>query len=185
VPAAAKTSEEAILSAARRLLERGGPEAVSMQAVADAVGIRAPSLYKRFDDRAALLGVLEREAFQTMRKTLDRVARTSSAERDIAAMAHAYRRFAKTHASAYALMFQPSSFGDDEARAIRGDAVTPVLARLEDWLGEDDVLAAARVLTAFLHGFVSMELSGAFRLGPGLDRAFEKGVNALLRGLRT
>jgi hypothetical protein len=84
----------------------------------------------------------------------------------------------------YVLMFEPSSFGEGEARAIRGDAVTPVLECIQDWLGEGDVLAAARVLTAFLHGFVSMELSGAFHLGPGLDQAFEKGVNALLRGLR-
>jgi hypothetical protein len=34
-----------------------------------------------------------------------------------------------------------------------------------------------------VHGFVSMELANAFRLGDGLDAAFEKGVTTILRGL--
>jgi hypothetical protein len=39
------------------------------------------------------------------------------------------------------------------------------------------------VLVPFLHGFISMELANAFRLGGGLDAAFEKGVSTILRGL--
>ena len=49
----------------------------------------------------------------------------------------------------------------------------------------DRALAAARVLTPFLHGFVSMELSQAFRLGGGIDEAFETGLEAILSGLLT
>jgi hypothetical protein len=50
-------------------------------------------------------------------------------------------------------------------------------------VGKDQAFAAARVLTPFLHGFVSMELAGAFRLGPDLDRAFTRGVGTILAGL--
>jgi len=184
MPAIAKTSHEDVLAAARELLERDGPDGVSMQAVADAVGVRAPSLYKRFAHRGALIGELERAAFGDLQRALERTAVSARAERDLAAMARVYRRFAKAHRHAYALMFQPSSLPDVDAVAIRAAATKPVLERLTAWLGAEHALTAARVLTAFVHGFVSMELAGAFRLGPGIDDAFETGVATLLRGLR-
>jgi hypothetical protein len=56
----------------------------------------------------------------------------------------------------------------------------PSLAAL---VGEAHAFAAARVLVPFLHGFISMELANAFRLGKGVSLAFEKGVSTILRGL--
>jgi len=47
-------------------------------------------------------------------------------------------------------------------------------------LGEADVLPTARVATAFLHGFVAMELAGAFRLGGDPETAFARGLDAVL-----
>ena len=36
---------------------------------------------------------------------------------------------------------------------------------------------------AWAHGFVSMELAGAFRLGGDLDKAYAFGVDAILAGV--
>jgi hypothetical protein len=58
-----------------------------------------------------------------------------------------------------------------------------VTAPLAAIVGEDKSLAAARVLVPFLHGFISMELANAFRLGKGVDAAFKNGVATILRGL--
>ena len=184
MPALAKTSHSDVVTAARELLEREGAAAVSMQAVADAVGVRAPSLYKRFTDRDALVGELERAVFGELQHVLERVPHSGSPVRDLAVLARAYRRFARAHRNAYALLFQPSSLPEDQAVAVRAAATRPVLDRLIAWLGADKALGAARVLTAFVHGFVSMEITGAFRLGPGVEDAFETGVTTLLRGLR-
>jgi hypothetical protein len=41
------------------------------------------------------------------------------------------------------------------------------------------------MVTAFAHGFVSMELTGAFRLGGDVDDAFRYGVDGLLEALAT
>jgi AcrR family transcriptional regulator len=61
----AARNREAILAAARRLFERDGPAAVSMERVAEEAGVGKGTIYRRFGDRAslatALLDASERE----------------------------------------------------------------------------------------------------------------------------
>ncbi|MCQ4207228.1 helix-turn-helix domain-containing protein, partial [Streptomyces longispororuber] len=43
-----------IAAEARTLLEESGPDALTMRALADRLGIKAPSLYKHFPDKHAV-----------------------------------------------------------------------------------------------------------------------------------
>jgi hypothetical protein len=61
--------------------------------------------------------------------------------------------------------------------------LAPSLPAFGALVGDKDALGAARVLTPFLHGFVSMEISRAFRMGGKLDAAFERGVASVIDGL--
>ncbi|UYO97661.1 hypothetical protein OED01_02760 [Microbacterium sp. M28] len=45
-------------------------------------------------------------------------------------------------------------------------------------------MEAARLFTAWATGFLQMELSGAFRLGGDVDRAFGYGLERIIAGLR-
>ena len=180
-PAAARTSNEAIVVAARALLEAGGPDAVTMQAVADAVGVRAPSLYKRVADRSALLTALADDVAADLARAVAPPARIEDPARALRQMATRYRAFAHRSPHAYQLLF-----GAAGARPSPGtDALAAVgVLRVTDALvGPDRALEAARLLVAFAHGFVSMELAGAFRLGGSVNAAFEYGIDALIGGL--
>ncbi|HBF81970.1 MAG TPA: TetR family transcriptional regulator, partial [Streptomyces sp.] len=44
-------------------------------------------------------------------------------------------------------------------------------------------LDAARLVTAWATGFIEMEISGAFRLGGDVDRAFEYGLAGVRRAV--
>ena len=105
--------------------------------------------------------------------------------RALTAQARAYRAFAKAHPQGYALIYDAEAENTEEGRRARAAALAPSMPSFVALVGEGDALAAARVLTPFLHGFVSMELAGAFRLGGGLDEAFDHGVTAILAGLKT
>jgi len=58
MPAHAQTSTAAIVAAGRHLLEQRGVDALTMQGVAEAVGVRAPSLYKRVHGRCDLFRLI-------------------------------------------------------------------------------------------------------------------------------
>ena len=183
MPAVAKVSDEEIVRAARRLVERAGVDGCSMQAVADAVGVRAPSLYNRFAHRSALLGAVARQLFAELGARLETAAARPGPDSALRAMADSYRAFARAHPHLYALMFSselPRDAAHDEARRA---AAQPILTRLQDWVGPARALPTARVLTAFVHGFVSMELAGAFRLGGNVDEAFAHGLELLLSAI--
>ena len=180
MPSPAKTSAARIVAAARELVERDGHDALAMAEVAAKVGVRAPSLYGHFADRAALLAAVELELLAELRRVLTAVKPSRDPVATLTRHARVYRAFAKQHPRGYALIYAA-----DAGLRARADALAPTLPSFIALAGDRDALRAARVLTPFLHGFVAMELAGAFRLGPGIDAAFEHGVATILAGLRT
>lgn len=181
-PARARTSQTDIVAAGRELLEAGGLDAMTMQAVADRVGIRAPSLYKRFANRGDLIAAVGASVLADLGHNLaafgDREPR--DALRDAAA---AFRSFALGHPRAYELIFMSLPPGSRPPAELNARAAAPLVSLAERLVGPERALEAARLITAFAHGFVSMELSGAFRLGGDLDTAYGYGVDVLVDAL--
>jgi len=187
MPARPKTSDDEIIGATLALFERKGRDGFSMSEIAEAVGIRTPSLFGRFKNRAELLDKVELALWSGLAQELAGATKASEvAKRPVEALmaqARAYRAFAKANPNGYALMFDPRAAQSPAGAAARAAALAPCAPAFVALVGDDNALAAARVLTPFLHGFVSMELTQAFRLGGDVDQAFEIGVKSIIRGL--
>lgn len=183
MPAPPKTSDAQIVEAARSLLESKGRDGFSMNDVAAAVGVRAPSLYRRFEDRAAILEAVELSLLRDLERALAKSTVPRRPLETLRSQARAYRAFAKANPNGYSLLFDVRSRGTEEGMRARAAALAPAMPALAALVGQENALLAARVLTPFLHGFVSMEIGEAFRLGGGLDAAFEHGVATILQGL--
>src|SRR5690606_21786552 len=116
-------------------------------------------------------------------ETLDTVSVPPDPTDHVRVLAEEVRRFAHRYPSTYGLLFAPlpdtvEPDVDGLARAsARAIEAAGVLA------GPDRALEGARTLVAWLHGFLSMELAGAFRLGGEVEEAFRFGVETLVRGL--
>ena len=183
MPTPDRTSLDEIVRAGRQLLETAGLEGLTMQAVADRVGVRAPSLYKRVRGRSELIALITEATANELGDRLEAAAAADpDPERTIVALARAVRVFAHERPAAFGLVFAPGGGASIDPETLRR-ASAPVLRVSADFVGDDDALNAARTVTAWANGFVSMELSGAFRLGGDVDRAFEFGIESLTRAL--
>jgi AcrR family transcriptional regulator len=183
VPAIAKTSDISVVRAAQRIVERRGVDELSMQAVASAVKVTAPALYKRFAGRDDLLRAVQRRGFAELAAALRSVAGHKDPAALLAAFASAYRAFAKERRSLYEAMFRDAGALGEEDLAARRAAAAPLLEALAGVVPAGEALKAARTLTAFAHGFAEMERAEAFRLGASVDEAFFYGVTTLVHAI--
>ncbi|HEX5621619.1 MAG TPA: TetR/AcrR family transcriptional regulator [Solirubrobacteraceae bacterium] len=157
-----------IVATARELLESEGPEALSMRRIADALGIRAPSLYKHLPDKQALEAALISAAFEE-------IAGVFAEAGDLASVAAAYRGYAHDHPHLYRLM---TTGPLDRARlepGVEDRAAAAIVAAV----GGDE--HAARAAWAFAHGMTILELDGRFPGGADLDAAWAAGIAAFDR----
>lgn len=184
MPTPERTNLTRIVEAAKAILEESGLAGLTMSAVAARVGVRPPSLYKRVGGRDELLGLVADATVLDLAGRIDAAMHGAAEPRAaLSRMVRAYRDFAKERPAAYQLVF---TLAPPEARPrpeSLARAVAPALAAAERLVGPEHALDAARLLTAWTHGFVTMELSGSFRLAGGIDAAFEYGLSALADAL--
>lgn len=160
-----------IVATAHRLLADEGEQALTMRRIGDALGIKAPSLYKHLPGREALvLHLVEDALFATGDRchvALDRPGRRPPVQ----ALLGAYRRAGLEQPHLYRL-----ATGADLPRS-------ELTAGLEEWAGEPFYRATgqparAQALWAFAHGMVALEIDRRFLPGSDLDHTWQAGANA-------
>ncbi|MEU9320490.1 TetR/AcrR family transcriptional regulator [Streptomyces sp. NPDC048295] len=166
------------MAAARELLDAEGPDALSMRRIAERVGIRAPSLYKHFPDKAAVEAGLQAQGMTRLAEDLEAAEAGIGAEPPLLVLARAYRRHALagphlyriTHTRPLARAALPAGLEDRAAmplaRAVHGD------------------IDIARSFWAFAHGMVVLELDGRFPTDADVDAAWRTGCEAFAQAIR-
>ncbi len=159
-----------IIDTARALLEEIGPRGLTMRKLADALGMRAPSLYKHLPSRSALEVALVEHGLDEIGGALHAALAKSTAD-PIGALLDTYRSAGLANPQLYRLV-TASSFP-------RGQ----ILDGLEAWAGEPFFLATgdshlAQALWSFAHGTLILELDGRFLGGSDLDRTWQAGAKA-------
>ncbi|HJU64516.1 MAG TPA: TetR/AcrR family transcriptional regulator [Gemmatimonadaceae bacterium] len=164
---------QALLDAALPLLRKGGPQALTLRAVARAVGVSQTAPYRHFADRSALVAAVAEDGFRRLHgqlmaaaaapeKTLGKATQTARA--GLQAIALAYVRFALAHPAEYRVMF-----GGDLPAAAKGSARQAVFEFLrggitelqrQKLVGDGDTHSMALTAWALVHGLVMLALDG-------------------------
>jgi AcrR family transcriptional regulator len=155
---------EALVQAALREAEQGGPEAVSISALAKKLGVSQPAPYKHFADREALLAAVTAEAFRQFMATLRAAVAKPSKRSKLSRFVDAAVDFGLRRRGIYHLMFATRFI----ASAPKGSELHGVARETFDLLVE--VLEAPAVgllrersalkIWATLHGVVMLAEQG-------------------------
>lgn len=175
---------ETVVDAAAAIADRDGLKAVTLARLAADLGVKPPSLYKHVDGLDPVLAALTRRGLAEANARLQRAAIGKAHDAALFALADAYRQFAHERPGLYAASLRPVAAGDREAAAA-GEALLGTLAAALSGYGMkgDDARHAMRGLRAIIHGFVSLDASGAFRLRGDLDESFRRLLAAFSRDL--
>ena len=161
-----------LVATARDILEAEGPEALTMRRLAEAVGIRAPSIYKHFPDKRTLEAAVIDDALRELGTELHEAVGDGRRRSAGANLLATYRKAARLRPNLYRLA---------TAGPLPRADLTP---GLEAWAGEPFFLVTgdpfqAQALWAFAHGMVILELDGRFPADSELDRTWAAGAAAL------
>lgn len=155
---------DALVQAALAEVERGGPEAVSINALAKKLGVSQPAPYKHFADREALLAAVAAEAFRQFTAMLRETVAKPSRRSKLSRFVHAAVDFGLRRNGVYRLMFASRLIAcAPEGGELHGTAMETFVLLLEALEAPAVGLLrerAALKIWASLHGVVMLAEQG-------------------------
>jgi AcrR family transcriptional regulator len=161
-----------VVEAAAKLVDEEGIAQLTLVRLAERLSVRTPSLYNHV---AGLPGLKHDLALYCLRDIMNRVTRAAigkSRGQAIFAFASAYLAYARESPGRYALTLAPDP-NDQEVHQLTIQLVEVVQAVLAPYhLSEDDSIHAIRALRSIVHGYISLEATGGFRMSVDPDASF-------------
>lgn len=180
-----------LVRAAGALLAERGPAALSVRAVAEAVGATTSAIYGLFGSKAELVRGMYVAGFATLDEHLARVPVTDNPWHDVLELGLAYRASAVAEPHLYAVMFGrpvPEFTPDEDDAALALGTLARLRGAVERIAATSglpaglNIEAATAALWARVHGLASLELAGG--LGDGGARLWRTVLLADQHGWR-
>ena len=114
-------SSAEILKAAVHMVEHGQAEGLSLRAVASALGVKAPSLYRYYPHKEALEVAVAEEGLNVLMRELQVASSAADPDTKFRRTADAYLRFARERFPLYTFLVQnrlPATYGSETGKAV-------------------------------------------------------------------
>jgi AcrR family transcriptional regulator len=183
-----------IATAARRLLDKEGADAVTMRRVASAVGITPMAVYRHYPNRAGLLNALADAGFDELAARLAEVRSVGDLEKRLTNILNIYLEHALQNPRLFELMFLTRREGarryPQDFKAGRSPTANPMAELIREGMAtgyfrRDDAWEIIFEMGALLQGLVMLYLGGRMAVSPARFRAFcHRSFRRYLHGIR-
>jgi AcrR family transcriptional regulator len=179
-----KLSRDAIVNAALTFLDREGWDALTINALANQLGTKGPSLYNHVDSLEDLRRTVRMRVVGDIIGMLNTVGDGRTRDDAVVSMASAYRSYAHHHPGRYSAFTRMPLGGDDpEYTEATRAAAGPVISVLGSYgLDGESAFYAALEFWSAMHGFVLLEMTGVMN-GVDTDAVFTDMVVRLAAGM--
>jgi AcrR family transcriptional regulator len=188
MPANKRLTKTHVIETAVQLLNTEGQEALTLNRLAEELGIRTPSLYNHI---GGLPGLQKDLAVLNAKQLADRLGEAAigkSGPELFMDAAQAFRSYVKENPGLYMATLRASGTQDtpnpdlirEEERTLK--VALALMASLG--LKGEDAIHAVRVFRSMVHGFATLEVAGGFGLPQDCDESFRRLVNALAAGIK-
>ncbi|HEX4558097.1 MAG TPA: WHG domain-containing protein [Mycobacterium sp.] len=179
-----RLSRDSIVNAALTFLDREGWDALTINALANQLGTKGPSLYNHVQSLEDLRRTVRMRVVGDIIDMLSTVGQGRTRDDAVTAMASAYRSYAHHHPGRYSAFTRMPLGGDDpEFTDATRAAAAPVISVLASYgLDGEAAFYAALEFWSAMHGFVLLEMTGAMN-GIDTDTVFTDMVMRLATGM--
>ena len=181
-------TKETVVQAAAELLNSEGPDSLSLNHLAEKLGIRTPSLYNHVDGLPGLMRELSLLNARNLAERLSDAAIGQSGPGLVMSVMQAFRSYIKEFTGLYLSTLRVSGMQEDadprlqqeEARSVKvGMAVMASFG-----LQGEAAIHAVRAFRSMVHGFATLEVYGGFGMPLDLDESFARLVDLFIAGLQ-
>ena len=183
-----------IATAARRLLDKEGTEAVTMRRVAQAIGVTPMAIYRHYPDRVSLLNALADEGFEELAVRIAGKKFFGSIEERLTKMMEIYLDHALEKPRLFELMFLKPREGarsyPRDFKAGRSPTANLLIEMVQEgidsgYFRNDDASEIVFEMGALSHGLIMLYLGGRMGMPPAYFRAlYRRSFKRHLRGIR-
>ncbi len=183
-----------LLDVTAQLVDREGPEKVTLRDIAAAGGTSTSAIYSLFGGKSQLLTAVVNYGFRSFHASQE-----IAGKEGLKATGWAYRKWALEHDALYRLMFGGAMDAYAEGRSAGGpdgggladggqtiDAMAPLIgavtaAQAEGVIGPYNVMLIATAFWAQVHGLVSLELARGASMPIDWDALYDATLDAGIR----
>jgi AcrR family transcriptional regulator len=163
------------------LANRRGLDGLSMNELAQALGVRTPSLYSHVAGIDSVKRALALNGLAELEREAARATIGRSGPDAVRALLHGYRKFVRKNPGIYAATVASPPRDDPELRAAADRLTGTCVAALQGYgLAEREAIHALRAVRSLVHGFASLEAAGALQHPVDRDESFAWLVEALI-----
>src|SRR5882757_1999122 len=190
----ANSTSQKIATAARRLLDKEGTEAVTLRRVAEGVGITPMAIYRHYRDRTALLNALADAGFADLAAQLTSKRFSGEIEGRLIKLGNIHLEHALQNPRLYELMFLKPREGarryPQDFKAGHSPTFNPTVEVIQEGMEmghfrKGDAWEVVFEISALSHGLIMMYLGGRIDMSPARFRiVYRRTFRRYLRGIR-